>query len=98
MNETAAKQPRTFGKKIKSFCKKKRRKGENLKMEDLVNYFKNILSNDTTCTQSDAEVPSNDNIFDPELDADITLEELKSAVFTKKVTRHTVSIIFVAKQ
>ena len=48
-------------------------------MEDLVNYFKNILSNDIT--QSVAEVPPNDNIFDPELDADITLEELKSAVF-----------------
>ena len=34
--------------------------------------------------QSDTEARPNDNIFDPELDADITLEEFKSAVFHQK--------------
>ena len=78
--------------KIKSIRKNKTKKGENLKMEDLLQYFQTVYSNvETEDTQ--AETQNNlftENMLDPGLDSDRSLEELKRSVFhQKKIMLHT---------
>lgn len=82
LNDAALKHPRKFWKKIKPYCKRKSRKGDNLNMKDMFNLFQSMFGEDFP--QDNIEIPLNQNIFDHELDADISLEELKSAVFHQK--------------
>ena len=82
LDDAAKKQPRKFWKKIKSLQKSKKACGKNLKIDDLFEHFRNMFANDAD-SQSENYTEEND-ILDPDLDLDISMEELKKAVFHQK--------------
>ena len=61
--------------KIKKVC------GKNLKIDDLFAHFRNMFANDDSQSENYEEEY---DIFDPDLESDITIEELKKAVFLQK--------------
>ena len=69
-------------KKIKSFRKQNKNNG-NLKIEDLLHHFKSMFSDETVDSDNN-ETSDNRLNFDDDLDAAITLEELRKAVFHQK--------------
>ena len=75
LNFEAKKQPRKFWRKIKSLRKSKTSKDQKVQLEDLVEHFQNMYSNDGDRLPTEIDgVPLNGNIFDPDLDSDICLE------------------------
>ena len=54
-----------------------------MKIDYLFDHFRNIFSNDGQSENSENHKEENDT-FDPDLDSDISLEELKNAVFHQK--------------
>ena len=85
VNFEAKKQHRKFLRKIISLRKNKTSKGQTLQLEDLVEHFQNMYSNDSDSlpTEND-DVPLNGIIFYPDLDSDVSLKELKRATFHQK--------------
>ena len=83
LSELSKRQPKKFWKKIKSFRKDNNNNNGNLKIEDLLQHFKSMFSDETIDTDNN-ETPDNRLNFDDDLDAAITLEELKKAVFHQK--------------
>ena len=81
LNEEAKRQPRKFWKKIKSLQKSKKVCGKNLKIDDLFDHFRTMFANEDS--QSENFENENDT-FDPDLDLDISMEELKKALFHQK--------------
>ena len=86
MNDDAKRQPKKFWKKIKSIRKNKTKTGENLNMEDLLQHFQTVYSNvENGDTQAETQnILFTKNMRDPDLDSNISLEELKRSVFHKK--------------
>ena len=64
--------------------KSKKSCGENLKIDDLFDHFRSMFSNDDDPSENLENRDNDHNIYVPDLDADITLEELKTAVFHQK--------------
>ena len=55
--------------------------GKNLKIDDLFDHFRTMFANEDS--QSENFEDGNDT-FDPDLDLDISMEELKKALFHQK--------------
>ena len=72
----------SFGKKL-YLSGKNKKTYDNLKMEDLLQHFKKMFSGETNDSENQ-DNPQNDVSFDEDLDADISLEELRKAVFHQK--------------
>ena len=85
MNTEARKQPKKVWQKIKSLRKNKSSKGQNLQVEDLLEHFKTTFSyNDDSLPTESNDPTVNEAAYDPDLDCEITLEELKVATFHQK--------------
>ena len=86
LNIEARKQPRKCWRKIKSLRKKKEAfKGQKLQMKDLLEHFQSTFSsNDDALPTENNDPIINEASFDPELDCDISLDELKQATFHQK--------------
>ena len=85
LNTEARKQPKKVWRKIKSLRKNKSSKGQNLHVEDLLEHFKNTFcyNDDSLATESN-DPTVNKAAYDPDLDCEITLEELKITTFHQK--------------
>ena len=68
-------------------------------MEDLLLYFQTVYSNvENDDTQAETQnILFTENMLDPDLDSDISLEELKRSVFHKKIMLHTDLTTFVQR-
>ena len=80
------KQPRKFWKTIKKKLKKKAQQSEKITITDLFDHFKSIYGEDENSTgQEDRNLHVNpEQVVNEELDAEISLTEIKNAIFAQK--------------
>ena len=87
LNDEARNQPRKFWKKkIKSYRKQKSTTAENLNMEDLLEHFQNMYSGNSDTQTINDDIPLNETA-DPDLNSNISLEELKQAIVHQKINK-----------
>ena len=55
-----------------------------MKIDDLFEHFRNIFSNDDSQSENSENHKEENDTFDPDLDSDMSLEELINAVFHQK--------------
>ena len=80
------KQPKFFWKTIKKKLKKKAQQSEKITITELFDHFKSIYGEDENSTgQEDRDLHVNpEQVVNEELDAEISLTEIKNAVFAQK--------------
>ena len=83
VSELAKSHPKKFWKSIKKRYKKKSSQSDTLSAQDFLNHFKEIYGGPDEQSQQD-EQPNLGNNEDQELDVEITISELKEAVFSQK--------------
>ena len=81
LNDLAKKNTRKFWKHIRKTCKSKHTSATSLNIEQLCDHFKNMFGEQTEQNSTDPTL--NVNITDDELDCEITITELRSAVFSQ---------------
>ena len=95
----AKKQPKKFWITIKKKLKKKAQQSEKITITDLFDHFKSIYGEDENSTgQEDRDLHVNpEQVVNEELDAEISLTEIKNAVLLKKIIKVQVQTRFAQK-